>query len=254
MDILGLNSISIVFICLALASIAYYEGLLNVSGTIAAFLIALFIGYQGGLPLVFLLVIFLFSSFLATRYKFPYKKERGIQQGLEGERGWTNVLANGAVPTFVLLIASSPLFGGIGLIRFDVAILLFVGSVAAAASDTLASEMGMVSDKVHLIINFKKVEPGTNGGISLYGEMWAFIGAAYTFLVAQAVFYISSVEAFSLLMTLLGISIAFMSCQIDSILGASLERKGLMGKSMVNLSAISISITIFGGILWLLAY
>lgn len=254
MDIFNLSSGLIIFICFALASISYYEGLLNISGSMAAFLIGLLIGFQGGLTLIFILVIFLFSSFVATRYKFHYKKDRGIQQGLEGERGWTNVLATGAVPTVILLLARSSVFSEIGLLRFDVAVLLFVASVGAAASDTLASEMGMVSEKTYLIINFKKVQPGTDGGISLYGEIWALFGALYTFVVAQAVFYISNYDLYSLSITLLGISIAFVSCQVDSVLGATLERKGLMGKSMVNLSAISISTIIFGGILWLIAY
>lgn len=240
----------LLLICSFLGLITYRRGMLNADGSIAAFFIGLFIGLQAGLSLILLLLIFLASAFLATRYKFNYKKERGIEEGFKGERGWTNVLANGLVPVLVLLLYNSGGLLSIGFLNSRSSILLFVLAVSAAASDTLASEIGMASKKVYLITTLERVEPGTNGGVSLYGEMWAMIGSLYTFFVAQVLFFLSNQPTFSIKMLLLGSFIGFISCQIDSILGATLERKGTLNKSLVNLLAISISVALFGGLIY----
>ncbi len=242
--------IVLIVICSALSLLTYKKGMLNADGSVTAFLIGLFIGLQAGLTLILLLLVFLASAFLATKYKFNYKKERGLEEGFKGERGWTNVLANGIVPVFVLLLYNSGDLVSFGSLCSNISTSLFVLAVAAAASDTLASEIGMASQKVYLITTFEKVKPGTNGGISLYGEMWAMIGSAYTFMIAQIMFHISGHPTMSLEVLTIGILIAFVSCQIDSFFGATLERRGILNKSLVNLLAISISVIVFGGIIY----
>ncbi len=242
--------ILIFIICSALGLITYLKGLLNADGSIMAFLLGLFIALQGGLTLIILLLVFLASAFIATKYKFNYKKERGMQEGFKGERGWKNVLANGFVPAIVLLLYNSGDLINFGFLNSNFAISLFVLAIAAAASDTLASEIGMASKKVYLITTFERVKPGTNGGISAFGELWAMIGALYTFLLAQLIFYFADTITFSPEILLFGSFMGFLSCQIDSVLGATLERKGILNKSLVNFFAISISTIIFGGVIY----
>ncbi len=237
-------------ICFALGFITYYKGLLNADGSITAFFIGLFIALQGGLALIILLLVFLASAFIATKYKFNYKKERGMQVGFKGERVWTNVLANGTVPVIVLLFYNSGNMINYGFLNSNFAVSLFVLAIAAAASDTLASEIGMASKKVYLITTFERVKPGTNGGISAYGELWAMIGSVYTFLMAQLIFYFADMVTFPPNIILFGSFIGFLSCQLDSFLGATLERRGILNKSLVNLLAISISVIIFGGVIY----
>ncbi len=249
-----LKLVIILIICSILAVVTYLRGLLNADGSITAFLIGLFIALQGGLSYIFILFLFLFSSFLATKYKFPYKKERNVAEGFKGERGWTNVLANGIVPAAVILLSSSGRLVDFGFLDMKFSIALFVISIAAAASDTLASEIGIASENVYLITNLKRVEPGTNGGISAYGQLWALIGSLYTFIVAGIVFYLFDITVFSPKILLMGIFIGFMGSQIDSLLGATLEREGVMTKSLVNLVAISSTVCIYGGLLWLIGY
>ena len=53
----------------------------------------------------------------------------------------------------------------------------FIGSIAVATADTLASEIGVVDKYPRLITNFKKVPPGTDGGISPIGTAAGIIGA-----------------------------------------------------------------------------
>lgn len=247
----------IIIICSILSYITFAEGLLNLGGAISAFLVGIFIGILGGLLWIILLLIFLLSAFIATRYKFKYKKELGAQEGLKGERGPMNVIANGFVPICLALLhipanSTNPLY--IGLIPDRTAFFLFVVSVACAASDTMASEMGILSDKTYLITTLEKVRPGTNGGISLFGEMWAFMGSAYTLIISYILSNTVGENYISLSWLIFGIIIGFLSCQLDSLLGATLERKNIIGKSTVNMIAISISISLCGVIIWMIRF
>lgn len=246
----------ILSICGILASVTYWRRLLNRGGSITALIIGVIIGIEGGILWIVLLLIFLGSSFLATRYKFNYKKEKGFQEGDRGERGTVNVLANGLVPLFLSLIHLDTLNNILffEIIPHKLGTILFITAVAGAAADTLASEMGILSDKTYLITSFKRVKSGINGGISLLGELWALIGAGYTFFISFLVFNYIEGLFISPWVLLIGVFISFFSCQIDSFFGATLERKGYIGKSTVNLMAISISVTIMGGILCLIGF
>ena len=55
---------------------------------------------------------------------------------------------------------------------------VFFGAISAALSDTLSSEVGLLSKKnPRLITNMKEVKPGTDGGVTLLGFAGAFFGA-----------------------------------------------------------------------------
>ncbi len=244
----------IIGICSILAVITYRRGMLNKSGALTALVLGIIIGVEGGLLWILLLLIFLFSAYIATKYKFKYKVSRGVQEGKGGERSGINVLGNGIIPVMIALLRNPGNLISFGVISDDLALILFITGVAAAAADTFASEMGLLSDKTYLITNLKRVKPGVNGGISLYGEIWSFIGSAYIFLIAYGIFTLLNGKPFSFSIALLGILFGFMSCQIDSLLGATLERKNYISKSTVNLTAVSITVTIFGVILWMIKF
>src|SRR3989442_400532 len=131
----------------ALSALAYRRDVLTWDGSLAAFVVGMVIGIFGDVTWLFLLLFFLLSSFLATRYRFALKEALGVQEGVRGERKSTNVLANGFAPMAVAAIsltmpASFPkIISGV--------IFLFALSVACA--DTLASEMGAVLPSVILI-------------------------------------------------------------------------------------------------------
>src|SRR3989442_2148973 len=82
----------------ALSALAYRRDVLTWDGSLAAFVVGMVIGVFGDVTWLFLLLFFLLSSFLATRYRFALKEALGVQEGLRGERKATNVLANGFAP------------------------------------------------------------------------------------------------------------------------------------------------------------
>src|SRR5256885_4563634 len=82
----------------ALSALAYRRNVLTWDGSLAAFVVGMVICVFGDVTWLFLLLFFLLSSFLATRYRFALKEALGVQEGLRGERKATNVLANGFAP------------------------------------------------------------------------------------------------------------------------------------------------------------
>src|SRR5438046_10712415 len=130
----------------ALSALAYRRNVLTWDGSLAAFVVGMVIGIFGDVTWLFLLLFFLLSSFLATRYRFALKEALGVQEGLRGERRSTNVPANGlalmAVP--VLSLVASAAFSKV------VSGIVFLSALSVAGSDTLASEIGVLSRHPYL--------------------------------------------------------------------------------------------------------
>jgi len=256
MPIASIESALLTFsLCLAMSTLAYYKRVLTKGGTTAAFIVGIIIGIAGDVTWLFLLLLFLLSSFAATKYRFALKEAMGVQEGTKGERGAMNVLANGFAPAVIALLSvSSP-----SVIQATWAGLLFISALAVAGSDTLASEIGVLSDRARLITTFKRVKAGTDGGISVLGEACAIGASLYIALFGWLILYLLS-SRIGLIVTLPAESwflvipavVGFLGCQIDSVLGATVERRGWIHKKGVNLVATSLGALIaYLLLLWL---
>lgn len=231
-----------VVLCGTLSSLAYRKEVLSLDGTVAAFAVGMVIGVMGDVTWLLLLLFFLLSSFLATRYRFALKEAMGVQEGARGERGASNVLANGIAPMVVAVVSSF----GLPYFPKDVMGILFLSALAVAGADTLASEIGVLSQRAVLITNLRRVPPGTDGGISLLGQLCALGAALYTAVVGWVVLGILP-RTYDLAVTIpdrgalifVPIVLGFLGCQIDSVIGATLERRGLVNKKTTNLIATS---------------
>ncbi|TLZ91428.1 MAG: DUF92 domain-containing protein, partial [Methanobacteriota archaeon] len=148
-----------VFLTGVLSALAYYRNVLTWDGSLAAFVVGMVIGIFGDVTWLFLLLFFLLSSFLATRYRFALKEAMGVQEGIRGERRSTNVLANGValMAVAVLSLVQPPGFPRV------ISGVVFLSALSVAGSDTLASEIGVLSRHTYLITNGKPVPPGTDG-------------------------------------------------------------------------------------------
>ena len=179
--------------------------------------------------LLVMLAFFILGS-LCTRYKFEYKKRIGVEQGQSGARGYRNVFANG-----IVACAAAVLYG---VFVQPVFIVMYVGCVATAAADTMASEIGVTGGIPYMITTLRKVPIGTNGGVSLKGELVCLLGSFVVSLVALALNVLTT-PAMLVACTIAG----FIGTNLDSLIGALLENKGFLGNAGTNFLA-----TLGGGI------
>lgn len=219
--------------CLVMAVGSYVKRIFDLSGSISSFVVGMVIGICGNVLWLLLLLVFLVTSFGATKYKFEWKKSEGFQEGAKGERSWKNVFANGAIPTLIALMSfvAEALEPGGGFFPKDIASYLFVAAIAVAASDTAASEIGIVDPRVYLITTMERTKRGVDGGVSLTGQLAAFVAAAYTSAVAYVTFAFLNDSLLAGPATLfIPMLCGFLGCQIDSVIGATWETRGRIGK------------------------
>ena len=160
---------------------------------------------------------------LVTRLNYKEKLEMGVAEGNEGAREAKNVLANTVVAAICVVGFSMDTQLGI---NGDIFIFGFAGAIAAAMSDTLSSEIGILFEDTRLITTFSKVEVGTDGGVTVQGSLAGFVGA----------FFIGLLTSWALGIGLGGaivIGIAGVVGMVgDSILGASLEDKWMSNEGV----------------------
>jgi uncharacterized protein (TIGR00297 family) len=229
-----------IIICLVFAVLSLRYKILNFNGTIAAASIGLVILFSTGIEWFILLMIFLVLGVLSTKFRYGYKERKGLHERGNGMRRARNVIANGLVPAAAALLALTLTFPS------EKMAVPFTVAIAVATSDTFASEIGVISDNVYLITNFRKTGAGVNGGISPLGEGAALLGS---FIISISAFFLMNMEfKWFVFSTAMG----FVGCQIDSLLGATLQggEKGreeqlpsdaVLTNSDVNLLSISIA-------------
>lgn len=233
----ALNLLIALLACGGFAFLAYGMRVLDVLGSLLAFALALVIVLSpGGYLWLLLLISFVLFGFLVTKLFWQRKVEMGVAEGKRGVRGWRNVSANGLVPAIMALLAF--------WVDREKVLIGFVAAIATASSDTFASELGVLSRRTYLITApWKRVEPGTNGGVSNWGHLVAFLGALIPTLVAIPLVGLPVEAAWIPLLS------GWVGCQIDSVLGALFEENrgravAILNKSDVNF--LSIAIVAFG--------
>lgn len=225
--------IGVTVFCVVMAVGSYAKRIFDLSGSLSAFVVGMVIGVCGNVLWLLLLLVFLVTSFGATKYRFEWKKAEGFQEGSKGERSWRNVFANGAIPAGIALMSfvAEAMEPGGGMFPKDIASYLFVSAIAVAASDTAASEIGIVDPRVYMITTFERTKRGVDGGVSLTGQLAAFVAAAYTSAVAYVIFASLNDSLLAGPETLfIPMLCGFLGCQIDSLIGATWETRGRIGK------------------------
>jgi uncharacterized protein (TIGR00297 family) len=194
--------------------------------------------------LFFILLAFFFLGSLFTHYKYSYKLAHGVAEKKGGVRGYKNVFSN-SLAALSLAIAY-----GVFPDHRPLILSAYLGSIATACGDTLASEIGETyRGEPRMITTFKKVKTGTDGAVSSMGECAAFFGASVISLLAVLLIpdirYDSSIVIAVIAVTAGG----FIGTNIDSALGATLQQKGYLSNNGVNLCA-TISGAVISGILY----
>lgn len=199
-----------------------------------------------GYPYLALLVLFVAASALATRYHFEEKQRQQLQEGRRGERGVSNVVAHIVLPTGIATLAGvDP-----AILASGATPLLFASALAFGASDTLASEFGVLSGHARSILTGKPVPPGTNGGVSGLGHLFAFVGAVTTAVVGLGLFWAFRTPLPDPLLFVVAVTGAgFVGCQVDSVLGELYENDGRLTKGATNFLGMLSAIVIAGAVL-----
>jgi uncharacterized protein (TIGR00297 family) len=207
---------------LALASVAHLVRAVDLSGAVAGGVLGTaiyaFLGWRGFL----LLGAFLLLGTAATRLGFARKAEARLAQGGGGRRSARHAVANAGVATLAAVFAATTPHPSIYLAAFAAAF-------ASAAGDTLSSEIGQLwGGRTRLITTFEPVPPGTDGGVSAAGTL---AGAAGSLVIAALGFAVGLYPATGVaVVALAGVA----GNTADSVLGATLERRGLLDNEGVN--------------------
>lgn len=206
---------------LLIAYLAFFLNWITLDATKSAVILGtITFGFGGIWPAVALIFFFLTSS-LVTRKK----RLDGIANGsvpLRSEDPYHNsrrdgyqVWANGFwVAAFCL-----------AWFQFELDFLLIAvyGAIAAATADTWATELGSrKKGRTRLITTFKKVDPGTDGGISFKGTLASAIGS-----MAVASLLLIMPEPYDINIAVTVAVAGFMGSIADSYLGAIFQTKNV---------------------------
>ena len=218
-----------VFIAFVFGYFAYRFKTADLSGLFSTALVGIILLVFADATWFLVMLAFFILGSVCTRYKFEYKKRIGVEQGKSGARGYRNVFANG-----IVACAAAILYG---VFVQPVFIVMYVGCVATAAADTMASEIGVTGGIPYMITTLRKVPIGTNGGVTMTGELVALGGSFVVSLVALGLQVIS--PWMLVICTITG----FVGTNLDSLVGALLENKGFLGNAGTNFLA-----TLGGGV------
>jgi uncharacterized protein (TIGR00297 family) len=235
--------ITILIFAFILGYLAYRVRIADISAMLSATLFGVVIIVSSSISWFFILLAFFFLGSLFTRYKYKYKKAHGIAEEKGGARGYKNVFSN-SLAALSLAVAYKIFFPSYSMLLLSA----YLGSIATACGDTLASEIGQTyRGEPRMITTFKKVRPGTDGAVSRLGEVAAFFGASVISLLA--VMLMPGIHN-TYIIVIAAIAGGFIGTNIDSVLGATLQQKGYLSNNGVNLFA-TISGAIVSGIIYL---
>ncbi|MHA1753471.1 MAG: DUF92 domain-containing protein [Candidatus Helarchaeota archaeon] len=225
MDISIINVTIGIIVVVGFGVFSYVSKVVDIGGFIAGIFVGLTIWIFGGWNWFVIILIFHLFAAMMTKYKYKRKEQSGLAQEKGGARGYPNVLANGLIASFFSL------FFGIYYITlkiyYDLLFFGFLGAISAMCADTVATELGLLSKKSpRLITNFKKVVPGTSGGVTLLGEFASFLGASIMGLAAWIFTYLGLIDcsfSFKFPVFIIALGGGILGCLVDSIIGATIQ-------------------------------
>jgi uncharacterized protein (TIGR00297 family) len=222
---LGRRIVLAIAVNLAFALLVWALGAASRSGALCGFLLgtAIYLGY--GYKSFLLLFAFVLLGSVATRLGFANKAARGIAERRGGARSWRQALANLlAAAFFAILVVTThhePAF-----------LIALVATLAEAAGDTVSSEIGQwASDRAYRITTFEAVPAGEDGGISLAGTAAGFAASA---IIMGLGLGLGLCGPYRFAGPAIALGAAAAGNLLDSFLGATIQRRGLITNGMVN--------------------
>jgi len=187
-----------------------------VAGAMVSFALIRGVGWGGFLALgtVFLL------TWISTRIGYSRKLKLGTAESRRG-RDWMQVFANLAVAA-----GCAALYGFAHHPRFAAGV---AAALAEASGDTVESELGQAVGGVpRLLTSGKRVAIGTDGAITVRGTLAGVLSISTVIAVCFATGVVDRRAAF------ISAGAAVAATLLDSLLGATLERRRRLGNNAVN--------------------
>ena len=201
----------------ALAGLAAWRKALTRGGLLLAWALAVVIGFCGGLT-GFLVLAATFVFTIASGKLSGARRER-VEKDLHaktGARDAAQIFCN--VFTGALMLVLYRLTGRLGFLW------AYGGAMAASLSDSMASELGVLSKRPPRdILTGKPVQPGLSGGVTAFGFAMSALGAA---LAAACFAGCTRAASGSFFPAFLDVTAAgFFAALCDSVLGSGVQVK-----------------------------
>ena len=212
---------------LALALLALGMKMVNRSGAATGFVLGVAVYMGWGYKSFLVMFAFFILGSLGTRLGYAKKAARGVAEKRGGARSWREALANSLAGAFFAILVITT--------HHEKAFLVaLVAAFAEAAGDTISSEIGQwISPRAYLITTFKPVLAGENGGISLGGTLAGIMASALVVALGFGLGLIGKGGAG------MAVAAAILGNLMDSVLGATIERRGLVTNGIVNFAGTS---------------
>lgn len=187
--------------------------------------------HGGLLPL---LAVFLLT-FAATKIGKAKKERIGTGESKRG-RNAAQVAAN--LGTAALVAVPEMFYASNNLLQRSFAAIIAFAALTAlgeAAADTVSSEIGQVfGGQPRMITTLRCAEPGVDGGITIAGTLAGILSAFLVVTVGFCALYGPSHLLGERVSICLAVAGATFGLFFDSVLGATLERRGWLNNDAVN--------------------
>lgn len=195
---------------LIVAVASYRFKLLQPSGSVATFALALVIYGLGGLMWTLPIFTFFVLSSALSRIGRARKRSFELLYEKSSQRDAWQVLANGGVGGVIIICSS--------LHPSELWYMLYLGSIAAVTADTWATELGVFSGKPpRSVLAWSSVASGTSGAVSLTGTLGGLCGAFVIALTGMPFMTFTPGELLKIIVA------GGVGSLVDSILGATVQ-------------------------------
>ncbi|HJQ39519.1 MAG TPA: DUF92 domain-containing protein [Thermoanaerobaculia bacterium] len=206
-----------------LAIAGYYAKSVSVSGAIGGWFLGAIILFGAGWPLYVALLAFFIIGTATTKLGYKRKEKAGLAQEGGGRRGFSHAFSNvGVAAICAIAVSRASRLDFLWENPMTLAYLMGIASLATAAADTTASEIGqLIGRRAFLPLTLKRVPAGTEGAISIEGTLAGAIGGALV-AIASILSFNKAFEALRAgVEAIIAVAVcAFLGSYLESLLGS----------------------------------
>ncbi len=211
----GVRELMWVALNLSLALVGFAVRSVDWSGALGGAVLGSILILCGGIPAYVALLVFFVIGSAATRLGYRRKLQAGLAQEKGGRRSFAHAFSNVGVSVLLVLLAAY------SDLPSSLLILAAIASLATAAADTTASEVGQwIGKRTFMPLSFRSVPPGTEGAISLEGTIAGGLAALITAAAGVAMLRSESTAVNFLQSVLLITLSAMIGSWIESLAGS----------------------------------